>query len=183
MTTLACRIPDVFSAGSTVSYRRTYEGHSATDWDLAVVLRGAGTNRADATVTKDGPAFLVTLDAAVTEDLEPGSYQWLERLTKGDIVEDGDYGRLEVTPDLTGDDPIVRTWAEITLDKIRAAIGGAADANVLSYQVYGRSLTRYPLPELQRLEADFTNRVAREKRNGARRAPIRVAFTTPGLGQ
>ena len=113
-------------------------------------ITGGGANEIQLTGTASGDDYLFTVDSATSADFAPGEYHW-----QLEIVRDSDSNRIVVDrgyftalPDLDVNQSDPRTHAEIMIDKIESLLNGKADADVSSYSIAGRSLTKLSFNEL-----------------------------------
>lgn len=113
-------------------------------------ITGGGANEIQLTGTASGDDYLFTVDSVTSADFAPGLYHW-----QLEIVRDSDSNRIVVDRglftaivdlDVNQSDP--RTHAEIMIDKIESLLNGKADADVSSYSIAGRSLTKLSFNEL-----------------------------------
>lgn len=137
--------------------------------NLAFVLRprAGGSPITVETVVEDGRRIARRAVAATALDA-PGSYEWVEVLTRpADGARwTGCEGRVEVLPDpaaATGD---LRSVAERILAAIDARIEGRVTADCDAYSIEGRSITRTPLDILMRVRGSYARRVEVEQGRG-----------------
>lgn len=128
--------------------------------------------------------YLFTVSSETSAAFVPGLYHWQLEITQTSsgnrvVVDIGDFTAI---PDMDDNQADPRIHAEIMLDKIQTLLEGKADADVSSYSIAGRSLTKLSFQEL--LDArDFYRReitqhnnkelVKRGKKNGS---TIQVRF-------
>ena len=113
-------------------------------------ITGGGANEIQLTGTAYNDDYLFTVDSATSTDFVPGYYHWqLEIVRNSDsnriVVDRGEFTAI-VDLDVNQSDP--RTHAEIMIDKIETVLQGRADADVLSYSINGRSLSKMAPTEL-----------------------------------
>lgn len=161
-------MPQQFAAGTTVKYSRGFADYTPGDgWTLAVHLAGASIITATVAADVSGSTWNVTLTAAVTGVLKAGVYQWRELVTKSSETYVAASGAVTVLPNIAtavaGD---FQTFAERMLAAIEAVLVGRIPADVESYQIAGRSLTRIPVMELQELRARYQGEVAAQRKPG-----------------
>ena len=100
--------------------------------------------------TNSGDDYLFTAASTVTANYVAGLYHYqievLETSSSNRIVVD--QGELDVTVDLDVNAVDPRTHAEKMLQKIEAVLENRADADVSSYSIAGRSLTKMTPEEL-----------------------------------
>ena len=128
--------------------------------------------------------YLFTVSSETSAGFIPGLYHWQLEITQTSSVNRivVDIGDFTAIPDMDSNQADPRIHAEIMLDKIETLLQGKADADVSSYSIAGRSLTKLSFQEL--LDArDFYRReitqhnnnelVKRGKKNGS---TIQVRF-------
>lgn len=113
-------------------------------------ITGGGNTEINLTGTAYNSGYLFTVDSATSADFVAGYYHWQLEITKdatGDrvVVDRGAFTAI-VDLDIGGADP--RTHAEKMLTKIESLLEGKADADVSSYSIAGRSLTKLTPEEL-----------------------------------
>lgn len=100
--------------------------------------------------TNSGDDYLFTADSATTAAYTAGLFHYqvevLETSSSNRIIVD--QGELDVTVDLDVNAVDPRTHAEKMLQKIEAVLENRADADVSSYSIAGRSLTKMSPEEL-----------------------------------
>tara|TARA_R110000868_G_scaffold266551_1_gene525748 strand:- start:607 stop:1068 length:462 start_codon:yes stop_codon:yes gene_type:complete len=121
-----------------------------------------GGNEIKITATNATTYYLFQALSADTSSWDDGEYHWQIDVIRISDSERYTFDRghnLMVIADLdqTNSDP--RTHEEITLDKIRGLIQGKADADVSSYSIAGRSLTKMTFAELTQAEDYFSKKV------------------------
>ncbi len=140
--------------GDYIQWRRTDIG---TDYpnDLYTAtyiarITGGGANEITITGSAYNDDYIFTVSSATSAAFTAGHYHWqLEILRNSDsnriVVDRGDFTAI-VDLDVNNSDP--RSHAEIMLDKLETVLQGRADADVLSYSIAGRSLTKMSPEEL-----------------------------------
>jgi hypothetical protein len=113
-------------------------------------ITGGGSNEITLPGTASGEDYLFTVESEDSADFAPGYYHWqLEIVRNSDsnrIVVDRGVFTAIVDLDVNQSDP--RTHAEIMISKIESLLSGKADADVSSYSIAGRSLTKLSFSEL-----------------------------------
>ena len=146
--------PETVVVGDFIQWKRTdlgsdYPNNLFTATYVARIT-GGGANEIVLTGTSSGDDYLFTVDSATSADFAPGYYHW-----QLEIVRDSDSNRIVVDRgvftaivdlDVNQSDP--RTHAEIMVSKIESLLSGKADADVSSYSIAGRSLTKLSFSEL-----------------------------------
>lgn len=153
---------------------------SANGWTLKYYLRGASV--LDVTGAPDPAGYLMTIAAADTAAMTPGTYRWgafvekgagpaLERRRVGE-------GVLELEPNfqaaVAGG---MQTHAERMLAAIEARLEGRLQpgADMEQYGVAGRQVMKIPAEKLHALRVRYQAEVARQ-RNGGVLPPYEAVF-------
>ena len=146
--------PETVVVGDFIQWKRTdlgtdYPNNLYTATYVARIT-GGGANEIVLTGTASGDDYLFTVDSVTSTDFAPGYYHWqLEIVRNSDsnrIVVDRGVFTAIVDLDVNQSDP--RTHAEIMVAKIESLLSGKADADVSSYSIAGRSLTKLSFSEL-----------------------------------
>lgn len=147
-------VPRTIVIGDFVQFKLTEysSDYANTAHTLTFVARAAtGANvEFQITATNTGNDYLFTADSATTAAYNAGVYHYqievLETSSSNRIVVD--QGELDVTVDLDVNAVDPRTHAEKMLQKIESVLENRADADVSSYSIAGRSLTKMSPEEL-----------------------------------
>jgi hypothetical protein len=147
-------VPRTIVIGDFVQFKLTEysSDYANTAHTLTFVARAAtGANvEFQITATNTGNDYLFTADSATTAGYTAGAYHYqievLETSSSNRIVVD--QGELDVTVDLDVNAVDPRTHAEKMLQKIESVLENRADADVSSYSIAGRSLTKMSPEEL-----------------------------------
>jgi len=145
--------PLQFSIGDFVQWKREdivgdypTATHSAT-W---IARLASGTNtEITVNATETSTYYLFTIASADSASFSEGHYHWQLEITETSsgnriII---DTGTLDIHYDLDNNvDP--RSHAQIMIDKIESILQGKADADVASYSINGRSLTKMSFEDL-----------------------------------
>lgn len=145
--------PERFSIGDFVQWKREdivgdypVATHSAT-W---IARLASGTNtEITVNATEASTYYLFTIASADSASFSEGHYHWQLEITETSsgnriII---DTGTLDIHYDLDNNvDP--RSHAQIMIDKIESILQGKADADVASYSINGRSLTKMSFEDL-----------------------------------
>ena len=180
--------PDQIVIGDRVTWRKKNLGsdYPSTAYTVAYVSRissGGGTHEFTVTGTADGNDYLFTITSVASADFDKGHHHWQLEITRTSDSERvvTQTGSWDIITDLDNNvDP--RTHAEIMVDKIETVLQGRADADVLSYSINGRSLSKIPPQELvewrdyYRREAAMQHRKDHIKNGRATSASIKVRF-------
>lgn len=162
-------IPDSFVLGDYVIFKRTDLGsdYPPASYTATLVARIATGNSTEFQVqaTASGSDFLFTISSATTAGYTAGDYHWqleiVQNSSSNRIVVD--HGLLTVKGDLdiNGTDP--RSHADVMVAKIESILSGKADADVSSYSVAGRSLTKLSFQELLDARDYYQREVNKER--------------------
>ena len=126
------------SAGYTAEYVARITGGGSTEIKMP---QAAGS-------TDD--YYLFSVSSETSAAFLPGLYHWQLEITQTSsgnrlVVDIGDFTAI---PDMDSNQADPRIHAEIMLDKIETLLQGKADADVSSYSIAGRSLTKLSFQEL-----------------------------------
>ena len=163
--TVAEGYPNSIVAGDFVQFKRTdlVATYDPTLYTMEFIARIAGGgNEIKITATNATSHYLFQAASADTGMWNAGEYHW-----QLDVIRISDSERytldrghnLKVIADLDTNNSDPRTHEEITLEKIRSLIQGKADADVSSYSIAGRSLTKMTFAELTEAEDYFSKKV------------------------
>lgn len=111
--------------------------------------------------------YLFTVDSVTSADFTPGLYHWQLEITQTSsgnriVVDIGDF---EAIPDMDSNQADPRIHAEIMVAKIESLLEGKADADVSSYSIAGRSLTKMSYEELTTERDKYRREVVQHKNN------------------
>jgi len=160
--------PGSIVVGDFIQWKRTdlAEVYDPSLYTAQYIARIAGGgNEINITATNQTTYFLFQESSAVTATYNPGYYHWqLEIVRNSDserkVIE---RGHADVVPDLDINASDPRSHEEIMLYKIQSLLQGKADADVSSYSIAGRSLTKMTFQELTQAEDYFAAKVRAEK--------------------
>jgi len=140
------------SAGYTAQYVARIEG-------------GVEEFKISQDVASDDNAYVFSAASAATATYLPGVYRWQLEITQtasGNRVVVAT-GKMQVRPDMDISNADSRSHAEIMLGKIESLLVGKADADVSSYSIAGRSLTKLNFSELMEARNFYKSEVLAEK--------------------
>ena len=157
--------------------------HSA-EYVARITGGGASEIKLSATEPSGDDYYLFTVTSAESAEFEPGKYHWQLEVTETSsgnriVVDIGDFTAI---PDMDNNQADPRIHAEIMIDKIESILEGKADADVSSYSIAGRSITKMTFEELMaardRYRAELTKHENREllKRGKSNGSTIKVRF-------
>lgn len=180
--------PDHLVVGDRVVWRKkdlatTYPSSTYTVAYVSRISSGGGTHEFTVTGSADGNDYLFTITSVTSAAFDLGHHHWQLEVTRTSdseriVIQTGSW---DIITDLDNNvDP--RSHAEIMVDKIETVLQGRADADVLSYSINGRSLSKMPPNELvewrdyYRREAMMAHRKDHIKNGRATSATIKVRF-------
>ena len=140
-------------------------GSYAMSW-IARLESNGGTSFS-ATVTEVDDYYKFTLDNSATGGYTTGDYFWVLKVTQSSDSEELilETGKITVKDNYFGSTGDTRSHAKIMLDKIESILEGRADADVSSYSIQGRSLSKISIAELLQwrdyYKAEYQKEVAR----------------------
>ena len=148
-------------------YSADYPNTAYTVTFLARIATGANTEITfDATASGDD--YLFSVGSSTSEGFDAGHYHYQLEIKRNSDNERliVDRGEIDVLTDLDNNiDP--RTHSEIMLGKIESILEGKADADVSSYSINNRSLTKLSPDELVQWRDYYRREVADQKRQEA----------------
>jgi hypothetical protein len=168
-------VPRVIVAGTTVKFtRQLADFPPGAGWTYTIYFNGATSTFNKVAVAQADGSFLLTIDPSDTANLPPGAYRYAERVTNGSEVYDlvGDELVVQIEPNLaTAPAGAFLTHAEKTLQVIEAALSGRLTADLESYQIAGRAVTKIPIRELRELRGWYAAEVSRAQNPGTLGTP------------
>lgn len=159
--------PQQFAIGDFVQWKREdivgdypVATHSA-EW-VARLASGSSTEIKVA-ATEASTYYLFTIASTDSSAFTQGHYHWqleiTETATSNRIIIDT--GTLDIDFDLDNNvDP--RSHAQVMIDKIESVLQGKADADVASYSINGRSLTKMSFEDLNSARDYYRKEYAKE---------------------
>jgi hypothetical protein len=161
--------PTEIVVGDFIQWKRSdlVDDYPLSEYSVEYVARitGGGANEIKVAATETGGTYLITVDSATSADFVAGYYHWQLEVTKtstGDRIV-VDRGAFTAVVDLDDNQADPRLFEEKMLAKIETILLGKADADVSSYSIAGRSLTKYSYQELQDLHDQYEAKVNRHK--------------------
>lgn len=172
--------PDTLIAGDSWHWLKTLADFPPADgWALSYSFRGPGKlPDADVVATPGSSSYDVTVAAAKTALLPPGTYKWAAYATLSGERYTADSGVVTVEMDLSqasaGD---ALSHAEQALPVIEAVLSGRITADMQQYQIAGRLVTKIPVMELYELRSKYRREIWKSRNPGRVMERIDVAFT------
>lgn len=179
--------PEEFAIGDFVQWKREdlVDDYPTATHSATYIARLAHGTSSEFTVnaTETSTYYLFSIPSATSAGFDQGHYHWQLEITETSsgnriIV---DTGTLDIEYDLDVNvDP--RSHAQIMIDKIESILQGKADADVSSYSINGRSLTKMSFQDLNDARDFYRKEYAKElqleraKNGDATGATILVRF-------
>jgi hypothetical protein len=182
------REPLEIVVGDFVQWRRTDIGQDYPNDEYTANyvsrLSQGGASEIQALGTASGSDYIFTLDSSDSLAFSPGLYHWQLEISRNS---DGnrivlDRGSFTVLVDLDANNADPRSHAQIMVNKIESILEGKADADVSSYSIAGRSITKMTFVELisardnYKRELTIERQSERIKRGRPSGATIKVRF-------
>jgi len=161
--------PSEVVTGDRIQWKRSdfYSDYPPAEYNATYVARisGGGDSEVQVTGTDNTDSFLFTVSSVDSAAFTVGHWYWqLEIVRKSDSERKVlDRGEFDAIPDLDINQADPRSHAEIMLTKIESLLSGRADADVSSYSIAGRSLSKLSFQELIDARAYYLGEVRREK--------------------
>ena len=162
--------PETIIIGDYLLWKRT---DLVSDYPLATHsmeyvarITGGGSTEIKVAATETGGTYVFEVDSATSATYTAGFYHWQLEATQTATgnrvaIERGTFTAVEDL-DVNGADP--RTHAEIMIDKIESILQGKADADVASYSINGRSLTKMSFDDLINARDFYRKEYVKERR-------------------
>lgn len=160
--------PETIVIGDYLIWKRTdlVQDYPLASHSMEYVARitGGGSTEIKIAATETGGTYVFTADSATTAAYTAGFYHWQLEVTEtatGNrvVLERGTFTAVEDL-DVNGADP--RSHAEIMITKIESILQGKADADVSSYSINGRSLTKMAFSDLIEARDFYRKEYAKE---------------------
>ena len=165
--------PTELYVGDRWMWKRTDLGtdYPTASYSLSYVLRplSNGGSHIDITAAEDGDDYIVEVASATTAGYTHLDYRWyafITRTSDSQRLEIGS-GTVTVYPNRVSSNNDPRTHAEQMVDKIELVLNNRADADVLSYSIAGRSLSKMSPDELVKWRDYYLAERAKERRSEA----------------
>lgn len=161
--------PETIVIGDYLLWKRTdlVQDYPLADYSMEYVARitGGGATEIKVAATETGGTYVFEVDSATSAGYVAGFYHWQLEATQtatGNrvVLERGTFTAV-VDLDVNNSDP--RTHAEIMITKIESILQGKADADVASYSINGRSLTKMSFDDLINARDFYRKEYAKER--------------------
>ena len=161
--------PETIIIGDYLLWKRT---DLVSDYPLATHsmeyvarITAGGSTEIKVAATEQNGTYVFEVDSATSAAYVAGFYHWQLEATEtasGNriVIERGTFTAVEDL-DVNGADP--RSHAEIMITKIESLLQGKGDADVSSYSIQGRSLTKLSYQELIQARDYFRKEYAKER--------------------
>jgi len=175
--------PERIVVGDFIQWRRTDLGtdypNDAYTATYVARITGGGSSEIQIVGAAYNSDYLFSASSSVSADFVAGFYHYqLEMVRNSDseriVIDRGTFTAV-VDLDVNGTDP--RSHAEVMVDKIETVLQGRADADVLSYSINGRSLSKMPPNELVEWRDYYKREFLMEKRKERIRRKIASGAT------
>ena len=142
----------------------TSEGYTA---EYVARITGGGSNeiKMPQSASSTDSYYLFTVDSDTSASFITGLYHWQLEITQTSsgnriVVDTGDF---QAIPDMDNNQADPRIHAEIMVAKIETILQGKADADVSSYSIAGRSLTKMSFNELVEARDYYRREIVKHK--------------------
>jgi len=161
--------PETIVIGDYLLWKRTdlVQDYPLADYSMEYVARitGGGSTEIKVAATEQDGTYVFEVDSATSANYVAGFYHWQLEVTQtatGNrvVIERGTFTAV-VDLDVNNTDP--RTHAEIMITKIESILQGKADADVASYSINGRSLTKMSFDDLINARDFYRKEYAKER--------------------
>jgi len=174
--------PESFAAGETVQWTKSVPDYPNTDgWSLIYSIRGPSSFKdVTADPLSDG-SYSITLAAADTDPLKPGTYQWVSRAYKAGppvLRYAVGSGVIRVSQNLANVDTL-ESHAAIMVRLLEALLEGRVTSDMQRYTIAGRSIDKIPITEARQLLAAYRSELWRERHKNRANPTRAVAFVEP----
>lgn len=154
--------PLVVNAGDTVRWTKTLADYPASDgWALTYTFINAA-GKFTVAASASGADHAVNASAATTATWPAGDYDWRAQASKAGDVFTVAEGRITVRPSFGAATLDARSSARKALEAVEAYLANSNNLSAAEYQIAGRQLRRYSLPELWSHRDRLRQEVARE---------------------
>jgi len=161
--------PETIVIGDYLLWKRTdlVDDYPLATHSMEYVARitGGGSTEIKVAATESNGTYVFEVDSATSATFVAGFYHWQLEVTETAssnrvVIERGTFTAVEDL-DINGADP--RTHAEIMITKIESILQGKADADVSSYSINGRSLTKMSFQDLIDARDFYRKEYAKER--------------------
>ena len=163
------KTPETIIIGDYLLWKRTdlVDDYPLATHSMEYVARitGGGSTEIKVAATESNGTYVFEVDSATSAGYTAGFYHWQLEVTETAssnraVLERGTFTAIEDL-DVNGADP--RSHAEIMISKIESVLQGKADADVASYSINGRSLTKMSFTDLIDARNFYRQEYAKER--------------------
>lgn len=161
--------PERLQAGDRWMWKRAdlAEDYATADYSLTYVARlnGTGSTTFTLTSTETATEYLIEIPSATTAAYTAGTYAWVLYITRSSDSQrvEVSRGTWEVTADRATSTADPRSFAQKALDAIEAYLADSNNVQAASYQINGRSLSRWSRTDLYKERDKLKAEVLREQ--------------------
>ena len=161
--------PETIIIGDYLLWKRTdlVDDYPLATHSIEYVARitGGGNTEIKVAATETNGTYVFEVDSSTSANYVAGFYHWQLEVTETAssnrvVIERGTFTAVEDL-DTNGADP--RSHAEIMITKIESILQGKADADVSSYSINGRSLTKMSFQDLIDARDFYRKEYAKER--------------------
>jgi hypothetical protein len=161
--------PETIIIGDYLLWKRTdlVSDYPLADYSMEYVARltAGGNTEIKVAATETNGTYVFEVDSSTSANYVAGFYHWQLEVTETAssnrvVIERGTFTAVEDL-DTNGADP--RSHAEIMITKIESILQGKADADVSSYSINGRSLTKMSFQDLIDARDFYRKEYAKER--------------------
>lgn len=158
--------PTTLIAGDTAKWLKSLPDYLASDgWTLSYTLIN-GTNKIEFSATASGADYLVNVPAVTTAAWAAGQYSWRSKVSNlaGEAYTTSgiNAGIITVQPAFSAATLDNRSHARKALANIEAYLENSNNLSASMYEIAGRRLQRFSIPDLLALRDKYKSEVARE---------------------
>lgn len=162
MNQFSFQLPAVINAGDSINLLYGSPEYPASDgWVLVFMLRNANAS-VDLTSTAENTAHRLKQTPAQTNDFAAGDYAYRAQFVRDDEAVTVAQGNLRINPSFNSGAIDARGPAQIAYDNVTAMIAGKGGSGVFEYEIRGRRLKSYTIPELLQLQTHLKREWERE---------------------
>lgn len=158
--------PSSINAGDTTHWLKTLTDYPASlGWVLSYILINAAS-KITITGTASGDSHLIQASASTTAAWTAGVYDYRAQISKaGEVFTVGE-GRITVRPSFSASTLDNRTQARKALEAVEAYLSNPSNLSAAEYEIQGRRLKRFSLPELWAHRDRLRIEVSKEEQAG-----------------
>jgi len=142
--------PTNIIVGDYLLWRRSLGDYLNTTYTATYVAKIATGSSSEIQIvgTAYQSDYLFTVTSSTSSAFTVGSYHWQLEISTGANRRVIERGTWSILPDLDNSNADPRSHADIMITKIESLLSGRADADVSSYSINGRSISKLSIAEL-----------------------------------